>query len=100
MAGRELTNDAASLYTNPQTEAVSEMLGSPNKINPVPEGFKEAQAAAKVLEDARLAEQVVRDKEALAEMRKEALRMLEETPVEEKEVVMAEVVVSEEAGVL
>lgn len=100
MAGRELTNDAASWYTNPQTEAFSEMLGIPNKINPMPAGFKEAQAAAKVLEDARLAEQVVRDKEALAEMRKEALRMLEETPVEEKEVVMAEVVVFEEAGVL
>lgn len=77
------------------------MLGIPNKINPMPAGFKEAQAAAKVLEDARLAEQVVRDKEALAEMRKEALRMLEETPVEEEEeVVMAEAVVSEEAGVL
>lgn len=91
---------AASWYTNPQTEAFSEMLGIPNKINPVPAGFKEAQAAAKVVEEARIKEQVVREKEALDEMRREALRMLEETPVEGEELVMEEVVVAVEEAVV
>lgn len=44
--------DIASWYTNPQTEAFCAMLGIPNMINPVPAGFKEAQAAQKVLDEA------------------------------------------------
>lgn len=36
----------ASWYTNPQTVALCTLLDIENKINPVPAGFKEAQAAA------------------------------------------------------
>lgn len=79
---------AASWYTNPQTEALCALLQIDNRINPVPPGFREAQAAAaeaaKVAEAARVEEareagRVAEDgrRAALAEAKRAALEMVD-----------------------
>ncbi|KAL8277303.1 hypothetical protein RQP46_010256 [Phenoliferia psychrophenolica] len=78
-----------SWYTNPQTEAFCEMIGIPNQINPMPEGFKEAQEKMRVEAEAAAVEQAkVRAEakaKALKEAREEALKMVDDVPVEEEE---------------
>ncbi|ORY75321.1 Metallo-dependent phosphatase-like protein [Leucosporidium creatinivorum] len=85
-----------SWYTNPQTEAFCALIGIPNQINPVPEGFREAQAAAAFAVEAEQKAAALAAEEAkkqtLAEARAEALREVEEAgtlvdeePVGEKE---------------
>lgn len=71
-----------SWYTNPQTEAFCAMLGIPNKINPVPEGFKEAQAAAKLVEEEMRVKREAEEKIELERMKKEALKELDRVEVE------------------
>ena len=72
----------ASWYTNPQTEALCDLLSIPNQINPIPAGFKEAQAAAALATEAAqkaaaLAAEEAK-KQALADARAEALKQVEE----------------------
>lgn len=73
---------AASWYTNPQTEAFCDLLDIPNQINPVPAGFKEAQAAAALAAEAAQKAAAIAateaTKQALAEARAEALKQVEE----------------------
>ncbi|KAI5477801.1 RNA lariat debranching enzyme [Pseudohyphozyma bogoriensis] len=68
-------------YTNPQTEALCDLIGIPNQINPVPEGFREAQAAElaaqkQAEEEAKIAREKAKA-EALAAARAEALALVD-----------------------
>lgn len=63
------------------------MLGMKNQINPVPEGFREVQAAAKLARDEAEVEAVKERAKAkaaaLAAARAEALAMVDDAPTEE-----------------
>lgn len=77
----------ATWYTNPQTEALCELLGLENRINPVPPGFKEAQAAAQAaaLEAAKeaTAREDAEKQAALDEAKRAALAMIEKPNADE-----------------
>ena len=71
----------ASWYTNPQTEAFCRLIDIPNQINPIPEGFEEAQAAARLVEaeakEKRAAAMAEQKRQMLEQAKREALEMVQ-----------------------